>query len=68
MIIRKFLVATLSWLALFSFVRPAGAIVFGQTDTFQDPNQGTMNWVNGASMVERIATADRRGPATPISR
>ena len=61
MITRKFLVPTLLALALFSFVRPAGAIVFGQTDTFQDPNQGTMNWVNGASMVERIATGGPTG-------
>ena len=61
MFMKKFLVATLSGLALFSFVRPAGAIVFGQTDTFQDPSQGTMNWVNGASMVERIATGGPMG-------
>jgi hypothetical protein len=61
MITKKSLVPTLLVLALFSFVRPASAIVFGQTDTFQDPNEGTMNWVNGASMVERIATGGPTG-------
>lgn len=40
---------------LLCFVRPAGAITLGQVDDFQsaDPLDRS-NWVNGASMVQRI--------------
>ncbi|MEP6821989.1 MAG: PEP-CTERM sorting domain-containing protein [Chthoniobacterales bacterium] len=40
---------------LFCFARPAGAITLGQVDDFQSADPlDRFNWVNGASMVQRI--------------
>ncbi len=51
----KSLPLTVFALFLFCFARAAGAITLGQVDDFQtaDPLD-RMNWVNGASLVERI--------------
>ena len=55
---KKVLRVTLSVLLLLLFVRPAGAIVLGQLDDFQ--NGTRMNWLNGASAVALINSG---GPA-----
>lgn len=59
MIPKRTLPLTLLALVLLITVRPAGAIVFGQLDDFQDGT--TMNWGNGANQVQLVGSGGPGG-------